>query len=148
MNETYAIAKEVEAIVKPQVERIKIAGSIRRGRKEPGDIDFVVIPKTTLGDIVIPNVDHYNWTGDYKSQAVYKNVKIDFLATTERSWGAALMHFTGPQWFNIKTRSRAKKMGLKLNEYGLWKGETKLAGMTEKFIFYLLDMEPIKPERR
>jgi len=66
----------------------------------------------------------------------------------DKSFGAALMYFTGSKSFNIKLRTIAIKMGFKINEYGVFKKEKRLAGRTEEEIFKLLKMSYIPPELR
>jgi len=60
----------------------------------------------------------------------------------------ALFYFTGPKDFNIKVRTIALRRGLKINEYGVFRGEEKLAGKTEEEIFDLLEMKYLDPKER
>ena len=64
------------------------------------------------------------------------------------SYGAALLYFTGSKGYNIELRKRAIARGLKLNEYGLFKGERRIAGATEESIYAALDLPWVAPERR
>jgi DNA polymerase (family 10) len=135
----------------PQVQRIQIAGSIRRKEKEPGDIDFVMIPeegKSILG-LVIDEEFKVNWKGEQKVQVVIDDIKVDIRSAKKEYWGAMLMHSTGGKWFNIAMRAKAKNRGMKLNEYGLWnaKGE-RIAGETEEGILKKLGKKYIEPEDR
>jgi hypothetical protein len=135
------IVATVEAHIKPYVEKMMACGSYRRGAQMIGDIDFVVILKEgyTLPQILPPN-QGINWVGEQKAQVIIDGEKVDFRVTTPEAWGATILYFTGPADFNIKYRWMAKKRGLKLSEYGLFKRDTDeyLAGATEADIFTAL----------
>ena len=135
------IVATVEAHIKPYVEKMMACGSYRRGAQMIGDIDFVVILKDgyTLPQILPPN-QGINWVGEQKAQVIIDGEKVDFRVTTPEAWGATILYFTGPADFNIKYRWMAKKRGLKLSEYGLFKRDTDeyIAGATEADIFTAL----------
>lgn len=145
----YELSEELLKEIEPQVKKVELVGSIRRKVLNPGDIDFVIIPFSNKETELKSSV-RLNWKGNIKIQHELSNeVKVDFLFTTEESFGAAIMHFTGSQRFNIRTRSYAKSMGMRLNEYGLFNsvGEC-IASKTEEEIFNALGLEYKIPSER
>ena len=128
--------------MRDKVDEWKIAGSWRRREGTFGDLDIIIIPKKgyRLSDCLPPSYDDVNWLGEKKAQIVIKGEKVDIYATTLDSMGAARMYFTGPKSWNIGMRIRARKMGYKLNEYGLFSLETGewLAGRFERDVFFRL----------
>jgi hypothetical protein len=146
-----AIINKVKAHMGPHLDFIEVCGSYRRGNSTPKDLDFVVIPKkgVTLPNILPPN-QGVNWVGDKKAQVVIDNETIDFHASSLTGLGAALMYFTGPAGYNIGMRMRAKKMGLKLNEYGVFDRNTGayIAGATEADVYQALGKPYKSPDLR
>ena len=154
MNRTKAldIIKICRIEMRDNVDEFKIAGSYRRGAKMPGDLDIIIIPKKgyRLQDCLPISYDEVNWLGEKKAQIVIKGEKVDIHATTWDSFGAARMYFTGPKSWNIGMRILARKMGYKLNEYGLFSLETGmwLAGRLERDVFFRLKRPWKAPHRR
>jgi len=144
---------KVKKLVNPYVDRIEVCGSYRRGSDRPGDLDVVIIPKPgfTLPEIVKAiKPSTVNWIGDKKTQVVIDGRKVDFRVSTPEGWGAALLYFTGPAGYNIGMRRRAKKQGMKLNEYGIFDRTTNkyLGGATEDEIYKVLGKTPKVPTLR
>lgn len=136
-----------------EVIKIEVAGSIRRRKETIGDIDILVV--TENGDKVmdfftsLDNVDRIIAKGPTKSTVRLKeNVSSDLRVLPEKSFGSALLYFTGSKDFNVELRKIAIKKGLKLNEYGLFKGEEAVARFTEDEIFKKLGMDYVEPELR
>ena len=146
-----AIINKVKAHMGPHLDFIEVCGSYRRGNQTPKDLDFVVIPKAgvTLPNILPPN-QGVNWVGDKKAQVVIDNETVDFRVSSPTGLGAALMYFTGPAGYNIGMRMRAKKMGLKLNEYGVFDRNTGayIAGATEADVYQALGKNYKAPDQR
>ena len=135
-KEASKLAKEIIDEIRPLVETFQVAGSLRRGADEIGDIDIVVIPKDGFIEKV-ENLIEITTNGKRKIYGTYKGIPINLFITEEKSWGACLMTATGPAVYNIRKRFLVKRKGLKLNEYGLFKvssGEY-LAGKTEIDIY-------------
>lgn len=141
------------------VEKISVAGSVRRRKETVGDIDFLVaikdgsdtylinkIMNTFVGmDEVVKIVNK----GETKSSIKTKQgLDMDLRLVPLSSFGAALQYFTGSKEHNIALRRIAIKQGLKLNEYGLFKGNTKIKGETEEEVYEKLGMDWIPPELR
>ena len=147
------LVQKVEKLMAPYVERLEVCGSYRRGSQSPGDLDVIIIPKKgmTLPMIVQDiNPTQVNWLGEQKTQIVIDGHKVDFRVSSVKGWGAALLYFTGPAGYNIGMRMRAKKLGMKLNEYGIFDRATDkyLGGETEDEIYQVLGKTPKTPEMR
>ena len=75
-------------------------------------------------------------------------IQIDLRVVDEDSYGAALQYFTGSKGHNIHLRGIAKTKGIKINEYGVFKGEKKIGGKEEEDVYRALGMDWIEPELR
>lgn len=141
----------------PEVDKIQYAGSLRRRQETIGDVDILVAvddPKK-VGPIIMKHFNSYDKVinviadGDTKSSVILNGgLQADLRVVEKGSFGAALHYFTGSKEHNIRIRDMAKKRGLKVNEYGLFKGVEKLAGETEEGIFEALGLPFIPPELR
>ena len=106
-----------------EVLEVEIAGSIRRRKETIGDIDILVITDNPLEVMdsftSLGNVDRIILKGSSKSTVRLKeNVNCDLRVVPEKSFGSALMYFTGSKETNVELRKLSIKNGLKLNEYG------------------------------
>lgn len=136
-----------------EVERIDIAGSIRRRKETIGDADILIIsekPKPVMDYFVsIPGVAQVIAHGETKSAVRLRSgLHIDLRVVPKKSYGAALGYFTGSKDHNIALREIAIKHGWKLNEYGLFKGAKQIAGKTEEELYKKLGLSYIEPEMR
>jgi DNA polymerase (family 10) len=87
--------------------------------------------------------------GDTRCSAVLDSgLQVDLRVVPPESFGAALLYFTGPKAFNIELRRRALGQGMKLNEYGLYKGARQVAGATEASVLDALGVAWMAPEAR
>ena len=137
----------------PGVQQAVAAGSLRRRRDTVGDLDLLATASD--GAAVCrhlagyPDVREVVSSGDTRATVVLKSgLQVDLRVVPPASYGAALMYFTGSKAHNIRLRSRAIERGLKLNEYGLFKGSRAVAGATEQDIYAALDLPWIAPELR
>ena len=136
-----------------QVIKISPAGSLRRMKETIRDIDILVTSKKG-GDVMkafvkLPNVADIAAQGPTKSSILTKEgVQVDLRVVAPESYGAALMYFTGSKAHNIKMREMAVKRGLKINEYGVFRGKRSIAGKNEEDIYSLFKMSYIEPELR
>lgn len=149
------VAKKVVNHLKKlkSVKKIELAGSIRRMKKTVRDIDILVAsskPKKVMQAFIsMPNVKRVLAKGITKSSVVLKEgYGCDLRVVDEKIFGAALFYFTGSRDYNIKCRQIARKKGLKLSEYGLFKGKKLIAGKTEKEVYNKLGIKYIPPELR
>ena len=136
-----------------EVQKINLAGSIRRRKATIGDVDILVAsnkPKKVMAAFTsLDSVVKVWGTGLTKSSVRLKaGFDIDLRVVKKNCWGAALQYFTGSKQHNIVLRKSAMKQGLKLNEYGVFKGARSLAGTTEEKFYRVLGMDWIPPEIR
>jgi DNA polymerase (family 10) len=135
------------------ITAIAPAGSIRRFRDSVGDIDLLVT-STEPGRVMeafasLPVVKQVLSAGDTRSSVLtHADLQIDLRVVPAHSFGAALQYFTGSKEHNVKLREIAIRKGYKLNEYGLYEGDTCLAGVTEEGIYEALGLAWIPPELR
>ncbi|TSC59906.1 MAG: DNA polymerase X family [Parcubacteria group bacterium LiPW_15] len=135
------------------VEKCTVAGSLRRRKETIGDIDILVVaknPERVMEKFTgLPNVARILAKGPTKSSvALDAGLDADLRVVEPAAYGAALNYFTGSKDHNIALREVAVKKGLKLNEYGLWKGERRIAGKTEEEVYGALGFGYIPPEMR
>jgi DNA polymerase (family X) len=133
--------------------RVVVAGSYRRRRDTVGDLDVVVTAKNgaAVGDKLVgyENVAQVLAHGPTRTTVVLRSgLQVDVRAVPEYSYGAALLYFTGSQAHNIALRGIALHRGWKLNEYGLFSGRRRIAGLTEEEIYKKLGLTFIPPELR
>jgi len=136
-----------------EVEDINPAGSLRRMKDTVRDIDILISSKKaekvmdTFTDL--SDVKDIVAKGPTKSSVITKDgIHVDVRVVENSSYGAALMYFTGSKAHNIKLRQLAIKHGLKLNEYGVFKGKKRIAGKTEEEMYKRLKLPYIIPELR
>ncbi len=140
------------------LERVEVAGSLRRWRETIGDVDLLVAADRS-GPIMdafarAPAVERVLASGETKSSVIVgRGLQIDLRVVPEASWGAALLYFTGSKEHNVRLRGIALRKKMLLNEYGLYrvgeeKGGTPLASRTEEDIYAALGMDWIAPELR
>ncbi|MBD3191833.1 MAG: DNA polymerase/3'-5' exonuclease PolX [Candidatus Heimdallarchaeota archaeon] len=149
------IAEELENKMKQleYVERISIAGSLRRRKETIGDIDILVQttePTKVMDHFTqLENVQEIIVKGTDKTTVrLHEGLDADLRVIEAVSFGAALLYFTGSKALGIELRKMALKNDWKLNEYGLYKGKEVLASKTEKAIFHQYGMDYIEPELR
>ncbi|MEX0716702.1 MAG: DNA polymerase/3'-5' exonuclease PolX [Planctomycetaceae bacterium] len=151
MRAAEAIAEDLRRL--PSVVRAEVAGSCRRRKETVGDLDVVAaaansaeamdhLAKHDLVDAVLAR-------GETKQRVrLNSGIELDLRVVPEESFGAAMQYFTGSKEHNIVVRRRAQDRGLKLNEYGLFRGETQVGGRTEQDIYAAVDLPWIPPELR
>lgn len=149
------IADDVISFLRQNVEinDISTAGSLRRRKETIGDIDILVTGRKSAR--IIDTFTHYPQAvrilaaGDTKASIVVDDgVQVDLRTVPPRSYGAALQYFTGSKAHNVQLRNIAKAKGMKLSEYGLFKGERIVAARTEDAIYESLGLPFIPPELR
>ncbi len=138
------------------IEKIAAAGSLRRGKDTIGDLDLLVTgtgaPDALERFVQHPKAHTVLGKGPNKASIQYglDGLQVDLRALPHESYGAAMQYFTGSKEHNILLRSRALKLGLTLNEYGLFKleNEQRVGGETEEEIYAALGLAWIPPELR
>ena len=155
LGEILPKVKEVEEALKnlKEVEKVDACGSVRRKKETIGDVDFLVIsnrPEKAMNFFVsLPGVIKIWGKGTTKASVRMKDgFDMDIRVVPKRSYGAALQYFTGSKEHNILLRKIAIDKGLKLSEYGLFRGLKMIAGETEEEIYEKLGLVWIPPEMR
>lgn len=135
------------------VEHAVVAGSYRRCKETVGDIDILVT--ASKGKDVVKAFIEYEQVRDVlslgptrSSVVLYSGLQVDLRVVAKLSYGAALYYFTGSKSHNIALRTKAKVHGLKINEYGVYKGNKRIAGETEASVLAALNLPWIPPELR
>jgi len=132
---------------------ISIAGSLRRGNETVKDIDILAASKNPekLGGhfTSYERIETVTANGETKVSVVLKSgINADLRIVTSAEYPYALHHFTGSKEHNTAMRGRAKDMGLKMNEYGLFRGEKNIKCANEEELFATLKLQFIEPELR
>ncbi len=135
------------------VEKIVVAGSVRRRKETIGDIDILIIsdnPKPVMDYFVkMPEVVEIFAKGATKSSVkTASGLNIDLRVLSEKSYGAGLNYFTGSKEHNVTLRELAIKKGYKLSEYGLFRGKKQIEAETEEGLYRKLELDYIEPELR
>ncbi|HHO68191.1 MAG TPA: DNA polymerase/3'-5' exonuclease PolX [Gammaproteobacteria bacterium] len=135
------------------VERVEVAGSYRRAKETVGDLDILAIAKN--GDAVTRAFTRYDEVDSVLSRGptratviLASGLQVDLRVVPRESYGAALYYFTGSRAHNIAARRIAQKRGLKVNEYGVWRGNKRIAGDDEKKVLKAIGLPWIPPELR
>jgi DNA polymerase (family 10) len=137
----------------PGVGQVVIAGSFRRMRETVGDLDILVTARSS-GKVMerfvqYDEVREVLSQGDTRGSVVLKSgLQVDIRVVAPDSLGAALHYFTGSKAHNIAVRRLAQTKGLKVNEYGVYRGAQRIAGETEQSVYACVGLPYIEPELR
>jgi DNA polymerase (family 10) len=155
LGEILPLAREIESALRaiPGVRHAAVAGSVRRRQETIGDLDFIVTASDRQavmeGFGQLPQVARITERGEMMTVARLENgMRCDVRIVDDESFGAALLSFTGDTNHNIILRKMAVEKGLKLNDYGIWKGKTLLATRTEEDVYRVLGLPYMDPEIR
>lgn len=135
------------------VERVEVAGSFRRQRETVGDLDILVVAapgsKVTAAFTGYEEVDEVLASGSTRASArLHSGLQVDLRVVAGESYGAALYYFTGSKTHSVAVRRLAQEKGLKINEYGVFRGQQRIAGETEESVFEAVGLPWIPPELR
>ncbi|MDH5308337.1 MAG: DNA polymerase/3'-5' exonuclease PolX [Gammaproteobacteria bacterium] len=135
------------------VREVVVAGSFRRRRETVGDLDVLVT--ASKGAPVMQRLADYDEVDEIVSSGktrstvrLHAGLSVDVRVVPQVSYGAALVYFTGSKSHNIALRKRGMRKGYKVNEYGVFKGERRVAGQTEASVYAKLGLPLIPPELR
>jgi DNA polymerase (family 10) len=136
-----------------EVKQITLGGSLRRMKETIGDVDILVAsekPKPVMDAFVnLPQRVKVLSEGSTKASIMAKDgFQVDIRVVKPISFGAAQHYFTGSKAHNIRIRSLGIDKGLKINEYGVFKGQKNIAGKTEEEVFKSVGLPYIPPELR
>ncbi len=155
LADALSVADDLEKYLRtlPEIRKLIFAGSVRRRRETIGDLDILVDathPESVMKAFVSHgDVSTISAQGQTKTSVrLSSGIQVDLRILPEDSFGAGLQYFTGNVDHNVKLRAIAQKKGLKLNEYGLYKGEKQVAGKDESEIYKMLGLDFIPPELR
>jgi DNA polymerase (family 10) len=142
------------------IQKIQTAGSLRRRAETIGDVDILVAAKKSkdsdkAGGQIIQSFTNADFvqevlaSGPTKGSAIIRTpsvpVHVDVRVVPHESFGAAAQYFTGSKEHNVRLREIAVKAKLKLNEYGLFKGNKIVAGPVEEEIYEKLGLDYVEP---
>jgi DNA polymerase (family 10) len=151
----FPLAKRIVEALREKTgsKNIEWAGSLRRMKESIGDIDILAtgpdMEKIVHVFTHLPEVKEVLASGQTKASVIVEGgTQIDLRVVEEDSYGAALQYFTGSKAHNIHLRGIAKAKGIKINEYGVFKGKKKVGGKDEKDIYRALGMDWMEPELR
>ena len=147
-NGVVSYLKKVEG-----VSELIVAGSFRRKKETVADLDILATCKkgSKVMDAFVEYgpVDKVVAKGETRSTIVLRSgIQMDLRVVPEASYGAALHYFTGSKAHNIAVRTLGVKKGLKINEYGVFKGAKHTAGKKEEEVFDRVGLPFIEPELR
>ncbi len=136
-----------------EVDQISLAGSLRRKKETIGDADILVASKhpAKVMDffVKLDGIEKIWGKGGTKASVrMREGFDVDLRVLPEKSYGSALQYFTGSKEHNIITRKIAIEKGLKLSEYGVFKGKKQIAGKTEEDVYKAIGLPFIEPELR
>jgi len=145
-----------------EVKKISLAGSVRRKKETIGDVDILVVSRPdgrgSPGEAAKNIMDFFVkldgvekvWAkgGTKASIRMKEGFDVDLRIVPDKSYGSALQYFTGNVEHNIATRKIAIEKGLKLSEYGVFKGKKQIAGATEEDVYKAIGLSYIEPEMR
>lgn len=152
-------AKEAADVIISDLKKIEgigdvcAAGSVRRRKETCADVDVLAVAANSEAAMELLSkhrlVETVLARGETKqSVRLFKGLQLDLRVVPAESFGAALQYFTGSKEHNVALRRRAQDLGLKLNEYGLFRDETMVAGRTEEEVYHALGLAWIPPELR
>ncbi|HHF98902.1 MAG TPA: DNA polymerase/3'-5' exonuclease PolX [Candidatus Aerophobetes bacterium] len=149
-----SIIEELEKKAGSCIEKISMAGSLRRGKETVGDIDILATsPSSSFLMEVFTNLSFVKDVlakGETKSSILTGDgLQVDLRVVASDCFGAAIQYFTGSKEHNIRLREKAIKKGLKINEYGVFtQNGKKIGGKEEAEIYDILGLSFIPPELR
>jgi DNA polymerase (family 10) len=147
-----------EAVVRhlkqsPSITQVEVAGSYRRRKETVGDLDVLVSCKKSAA--AMDCLGQYEAVGEVLARGSTKmtvrlrnGLQLDLRVVAEESFGAALQYFTGSKDHSIVVRRIAQERGLKMNEYGVFRGTRRIAGRTEQEVYKAVGLPWIPPELR
>lgn len=158
IDEALEVAEGVVAYLKksPAVIQVEPSGSLRRNKETIGDIDILVTGKDNTKIVnhfkKYSKVSRVLSAGETKASVMVgtgaEARQVDIRIVPVKSFGAALQYFTGSKAHNVKLRGLAKDKGMKVSEYGVFKGKRMIAGKNEEEVYKVLGLAWMPPELR
>lgn len=145
----------VAALRQRGIERVEIAGSVRRRKDTIGDLDILVAsskPDRAMQAFTgLPEVREVIEAGGTKAAVRHRDgIRVDLRVVAPQCFGAALAYFTGSKQHNIRIREMGMKRRLRISEYGVFREKTgrRIAGRTEEEVYAAVGLPWIPPELR
>ncbi len=137
----------------PAISRAVIAGSYRRGQETVGDLDILCTASHAADAIAgfkaYPEFTKIEVAGTTRATAYLRSgLQVDLRVVEPECFGAALHYFTGSKAHNIAVRAIGRERGLKINEYGIYRGRRRISGTAEEDVFTAVGLPYIEPELR
>ena len=161
ISEALNISKDVVSVLEVSglFSNVQVAGSLRRGKTVFKDVDVVLVPVQGADPDRVKDALTRLADGGKESEGVIaqgptkvsirrQGLQIDFRIIPEESFPAALQHFTGSKDHNTQLRLRSKRMGLKMNEYGIFRDDNAISVRTEEEVYAAIKLGYIPPEIR
>ena len=146
-------AEKIIQALRPAADELVAAGSLRRRRDTVGDLDILAV--TGDGPALVKNFVNHPQTAAILAEGTTRcairlenGLQVDLRIMEKQDFGSALLYFTGSKAHNIALRRRAKAMGLKVSEYGIFQDGESIAGRTEEECYQALGLPWIPPELR
>lgn len=135
------------------VDKVVVAGSYRRRKETVGDLDVLVScaknSPVMQRFIAYEDVDEVVSQGDTRASVILRGgLQVDLRVVASSSYGAALVYFTGSKAHTVQVRKMGQEQGLKINEYGVFEGNKRVAGKTEEEVYAAVELSYIEPELR
>ena len=158
LNVALSTATDIVGALQDSTERVEYAGSLRRWRETIGDVDILATAEDDahaerimtafreMSDEIV--VSGPTKTSIRKATSAGTGLQVDLRVVRPECYGAALQYFTGSQAHNVAVRQVAIRAGLKLSEYGLFRGDELIASATEDDVYAALGMDWVPPPMR
>ncbi len=136
-----------------ELTHLVVAGSFRRKKETVGDLDILATAKD-FSEVIrhfvkYPKIKEVVSAGATRSTVILQNdLQVDLRSVEDESYGSALHYFTGSKQHNIAIRKLAIELGLKVNEYGVFRGKERIAGRTEEEVYRAVGLCYMEPELR
>ena len=135
------------------VKSITIAGSLRRRKETVRDIDILVTGNDSVAIVnhflAYPGIVKIISRGETRNTVIIQSgIQVDIRIVPEESYGAAIHYFTGSKAHNIGIRKKGVRLGLKINEYGVYRGDKLIGGKYEEDVYRAVKLPYIEPELR
>lgn len=148
--EVQPLAADLVAHFEAQGLVCEVGGSFRRQAQMVGDLD-IVVQANSLSEIVLPDI-YFERLGEQASHGTVdlggQSLGVDIWCATPSQWGAFLWYITGSKELNVIMRQKAKAQGLKLSQFGLFKGRVQIDDGSERGVSDALGMDWIDPVAR
>lgn len=133
-----------------KADKILLCGSSRRGKKSCGDLDIVFIDsKNNAIKTWLEENFGCKKNGKPQTKCLIEGVQVEFYEATQETWGSNILMWTGSAFNNVTLRRKAKKLGMKLSQHGLFRGDINVAAYkSEKEIYEILGLDYKEPHER